>query len=90
MTLRINDTVKMNTDDRGSGFYRVQKIVADTRGVTFALIHEANVDSRNRNKEDDFKFIDKTCIRFTKGERLARCILVPQGWCVKKSEWSHC
>ena len=58
MTLRINDTVKMNADDRGRGFYRVQKMSA--RGVTFAPIHEANVDSRNRNKEDDFKFITKS------------------------------
>ena len=43
MTLRINDTVKMNTDDGGSRFYRVQQM--DVRGrVTFALIREANVD----------------------------------------------
>ena len=58
MTLRINDTVKMNIDSRGSDFYRVQSMNS-TLGVTFAPIHEANVFSRNRNKEDDFKFITK-------------------------------
>ena len=59
MTLRINDTVKMNIDGRGNGFYRVQKMNS-TWGVAFAPIHEANVDSRNGNKEDDFKFITKS------------------------------
>ena len=59
MTLRINDTVKMNIDSRGSCFYRVQKM-SSTLVVTFAPIHEANVDNRNRNKEDDFKFITKS------------------------------
>ena len=57
MTLRINDTVKMNIDSRGSGFYRVQKMDA-TGTITFALIHEANVDKRK--KEGDFKFTTKS------------------------------
>ena len=48
MTLRKNDTVKIDTDDGSHRFYRVQKMNS-TLGVTLALIHEANVAKRNKN-----------------------------------------
>ena len=51
MRLRINDMVKFKKDGT---IYRVQQISGST--VTMAPPIEANVDKRNRDKEDPFKF----------------------------------
>ena len=57
MRLRINDCIKAEVNGEGK-LLRLQKI---SEGVlTFAEIHEANVDRRNRDKENAFSYITKS------------------------------
>ncbi len=55
MRLQINDCLEM---EHGGGrkLYRLQKIGRSGQ-MSFAQLHEANVDSRNRSKEDPFKYL---------------------------------
>lgn len=55
MRLHINDCVEMTEGD-GTKLYRLQKVDQHGR-MSFAELHEANVDSRNRSKEDPFKYL---------------------------------
>lgn len=57
MRLMINDIVCMEIDNH-LNFMRVVTI-AGSGQIWFAPIHEANVDSRNRNKDDPFSYISK-------------------------------
>lgn len=57
MRLMQDDCVRLQIGD-GSGVYRVCWVRADTR-IAFAPIHESNVDSRNRDKDDSFTYIVK-------------------------------
>ena len=53
MRLHINDIIEVQ-DDGEPILYRVQLISAGA--VTVSPLHEANVDSRNRDKDDEFKY----------------------------------
>lgn len=56
MRLRINDCVEMLVakEREERRIYRLQKV---SKGrMTFAEVHEANVDSRNRDKEEQFNY----------------------------------
>ncbi|ERL47026.1 NAD-dependent epimerase-dehydratase protein [Candidatus Micropelagos thuwalensis] len=53
MRLHINDIVEVQNDGEPI-LYRVQLISAGT--LTVSPLHEANVDSRNRDKHDEFKY----------------------------------
>jgi len=55
MRLQINDCVEMEQGGERR-FYRLQKIGRSGQ-LSFAKLHEANVDSRNRSKEDSFKYL---------------------------------
>lgn len=57
MRLTQDDSVRLQIGDV-SGVYRVCWVRTDTR-IAFAPIHEANVDSRNRDKDDVFTYIVK-------------------------------
>lgn len=55
MRLRINDCVEMEIGGERK-LYRLQKV--DQSGqMSFAELHQANVDSRNRSKEDPFRYV---------------------------------
>ena len=59
MRLQINDCVEM-AQGRGESMrklYRLQKMGKNGR-LYFAEVHEANVDRRNRNKDDPFNYIN--------------------------------
>ncbi len=56
MRLRINDCIEMLVakESEERRIYRLQKV---SKGqMSFAEIHEANVDPRNRSKEEEFKY----------------------------------
>ncbi len=55
MRLQINDCVEIENDGEKK-LYRLQK-VSQNGQMSFAELHEANVDSRERNKEDPFKYL---------------------------------
>ena len=55
MRLQINDIIEVQSD-RDQILYRVQKLSGST--LTVAPLHEANVDSRNRDKNDTFKYLN--------------------------------
>ena len=55
MRLQINDCVEMEHGGERS-LYRLQ-LVNQQGGMSFARLHEANVDRRNRSKEDPFKYL---------------------------------
>ena len=56
MRLRINDCIQMLVakESEERRIYRLQKVSKNR--MSFAEIHEANVDSRNRSKEEKFKY----------------------------------
>jgi CRISPR-associated endonuclease Csn1 len=58
MRLTINDSVRLNVD----GFLKTMRVakVSGNGQVFMADISEANVDARNRNKDDAFKYVSKT------------------------------
>jgi len=57
MRLQINDCVEIEEEGKKQ-YMRLQKM--DQRGnLVFAPLHEANVDGRNRNKEDDFEYLSR-------------------------------
>jgi CRISPR-associated endonuclease Csn1 len=58
MRLMKDDLVRMKYEDTTST-YRVCWVRTDTR-IAFAKTSEANVDSRDRDKGDDFKYLVKT------------------------------
>lgn len=64
MRLQINDCVEMEHDGERK-LYRLQKI---DRSLSFAELHEANVDSRNRSKEDSFKYLSASANQLKKRE----------------------
>ena len=55
MRLQINDCVEME-DGGEKKLYRLQLVDRGGR-MSFAELHDANVDSRNRSKEDPFKYL---------------------------------
>lgn len=56
MRLQINDCVQMQKiESDNAKFYRLQKFDRSGR-MEFVELHEANVDRRNRSKDDDFKY----------------------------------
>jgi len=57
MRLMSNDSVRMKVDD-GTKDYRVAKISANGQ-VFMAPLSEANVDARNRDANDSFKYVSK-------------------------------
>ena len=68
MRLMIDDTVKMevqNSDQKT--IFRVATISANGQ-VFMAPINEANVDARNRDKTDPFKYVSKTPGSFMKAK----------------------
>jgi CRISPR-associated endonuclease Csn1 len=58
LRIMINDCLSLNVGSSTS-VYRVATIRA-TGKVEFALHYEANVDARNRSKEDKFVYVSKT------------------------------
>ena len=54
MRLQINDIIEVQSDG-DQILYRVQKLSGST--LTVAPLHEANVDSRNRDESDAFKYL---------------------------------
>ena len=57
MRLQINDCVEIE-EDNCKKIMRLQKL---SKGrLTLAEIHESNVDARNRDKDDSFKYLDKS------------------------------
>lgn len=58
MRARRHDVIRMNVD----GHPRLMRIVklGSNGQVTLAEIHEANVDARNRNAEDSYRYTSKT------------------------------
>lgn len=57
MRLMINDIVRL-VDDDGMRTWRVAKISGNGQ-IFFADVHEANVDARNRDKNDPFSYVSK-------------------------------
>jgi CRISPR-associated endonuclease Csn1 len=57
MRLMINDTVVMEVDGHPAA-YRIA-VIPGSGQMSFAQVNEANVDSRNRDKADTFKYITK-------------------------------
>lgn len=57
MRLQINDLVRMSLDDQDR-IMRVVKIGGNGQ-IFFAEHHEANVDERNRDKENEFSYVSK-------------------------------
>ena len=55
MRLQINDCVEMENDGERR-LYRLQKINQNGQ-MSFAALHEANVDSRERSNEDPFSYL---------------------------------
>jgi len=55
MRLQINDCVEMENNGARK-LYRLQ-LISQRGAMFFAELHEANVDSRNRSKEDNFKYL---------------------------------
>lgn len=66
MRLMIDDCVCLETDGRE----QVMRVVKISRNgqVTLAAIHEANVDARDRDKEDAFSYISKFGDAFRKAK----------------------
>lgn len=58
MRLTIDDTVRLNDDNR-SRTMRITKLSGNGQ-IFLADINEANVDARNRSKEDTFTYVSKT------------------------------
>lgn len=58
MRLMVNDLLRLNHDDRIRTM-RVVKISSNGQ-IFMAELHEANVDSRNRDKSDAFSYVSKT------------------------------
>ena len=60
MRLRLNDCIEMLVAKEGEKrrICRLQKVSKGT--MSFAEVHEANVDTRNRSKEDKFKYVYTT------------------------------
>ncbi len=57
MRLQINDCLEMGQGVGGERrLFRLQ-VVSQSGRMSFAELHEANVDSRNRSKEDPFKYL---------------------------------
>lgn len=62
MCLQINDCVEIDSPSgskKDRQIFRLQK-VSQRGNMDFAPLHEANVDSRMRDKDDDFKYLSKT------------------------------
>jgi CRISPR-associated endonuclease Csn1 len=76
MRLMIDDCVRLEVDGREQTM-RVVKIFA-TGPVTLAAIHEANVDARNRDKEDSFSYVYKSGDAFRQA-KARRVTLSPIG-----------
>ena len=58
MRLMINDIVKLR-ERKTYKIYRVAQI-AQSKKIAFAPLNEANVDTRHRSKESDFKYLFKS------------------------------
>jgi hypothetical protein len=58
MRLLKNDCVQLKTNDT-TLIYRVCWVRSDTR-MAFAELHEANVDSRDRDKDSKFGYLVKS------------------------------
>lgn len=62
MRLQVNDCIEIESQDNEGNLHkrllRVQKL--SLGNITLAPINEANVDARNRDKDDSFKFIYKS------------------------------
>lgn len=87
MRLMINDMLKMEID----GVRKIMRVVKVSRSgqIFFAEHNEANVDSRNRNKEDTFSYISKSAGSLKKANgsqiivsKLGDCRLIRN--CLKK------
>jgi CRISPR-associated endonuclease Csn1 len=72
MRLQIDDTVRMKLDDRWVLMRMVK--VKSNGSIYFAEHNEANVDARDRNKENPFSYISKTASSLQK--TLARKVMV--------------
>lgn len=58
MRLMKNDSVRLSIDNV-VGTYRVSWVRSDTR-MAFSLVNEANVDARDRDRQDPFTYLVKT------------------------------
>ncbi|MFV0681418.1 type II CRISPR RNA-guided endonuclease Cas9, partial [Ottowia sp.] len=58
MRLMMDDAVRMRVDDV-EGVYRMVKVNGSNGQMTFAPVNEANVDMRNRDKQDPFAYVSK-------------------------------
>ncbi len=58
MRLQKNDCIEIEEENKKRILRRVQKL-SDGQ-ITLAPLHEANVDARDRDKEDSFKFLTKS------------------------------
>ena len=62
MRLQVNDCIEIEKQDNEGNFYkrllRVQKLSPGK--ITLAPINEANVDARNRDKDDPFQFVSRS------------------------------
>lgn len=58
MRLMINDCLRLQTED-GESVMRVVNINSNNGQIFMAPVHEANVDSRNRDKQDAFTYLSK-------------------------------
>lgn len=65
MRLMINDTVSMRVDDADK-IMRVVKMNQNNGQIAFAGHYEANVDARNRDKNDPFRYTTKVPGSFQK------------------------
>ena len=70
MRLRINDVLSL-TEDGVETFYRVQKMTSRKNNrleITMAPLSEANVDNRNKDKQDAFKYTNKSPLQLQKAQ----------------------
>ena len=72
MRLQIDDTVWLKTEERDC-LMRVVKVGGNGQ-IFFAEHNEANVDARNRDKENPFSYISKTASSLQKTQ--ARKVMV--------------
>ena len=76
MRLRINDCVEITKDEHRQ-IMRLQKL-SQNGTLTFAPHNEANVDARNRDKNDSFEYFSKTASTL-KGSNARKMHISPAG-----------
>ena len=89
MRLQIDDCIEIENPDRENMhkcFLRVQKLSANK--VTLAPLNEANVDARDRDSEDSFKFIVKSPNKL-KSLNAKKVHISPTGLVNYEKRWSR-